>query len=53
MPFVVAPTPPARDVEGRLEAPPAPPKMERRSWALLMMMMNNEVSVYGMVGTGI
>ena len=46
-PLVVAPTPPARDVEGWLEEHPAPPRMERRSWVLLMMMMNNEVSVYG------
>ena len=35
MPLVVTPTPPAQDVEGRLEAPPAPPRMERISWALL------------------
>ena len=47
MPLVVAPTTPARDVKGRLEAPPAPRRMERRSWVLLMIMMNNEVSVYG------
>ena len=49
MPLVVAPTPPAQDVVGRLEAPPAPPRMERRSRALLMMMMNNDVYVYGTV----
>ena len=39
VPLVVDPTPPARDAEGRLEAPPAPPRMERRSWAWLMLMM--------------
>ena len=47
MPLVVAPTPPARDVVGRLEAPPAPPRMERRSWTLLMIMMNNMLTMYG------
>ena len=44
--LVVAPMLLARDVEGQLEAPPAPPRMERRSWALLMMMMNNDVYVW-------
>ena len=43
MSLVVAQTPPAQDVEGRLETPPAPPRIERRSWALLMIMMNNDV----------
>ena len=45
--LVVAPTPLAQDVEGRLESRLAPPRVERRSWALLMvMMMNNNVFVW-------